>query len=449
MKKASVFAAVCLLLVLAANCACASGISIPNNTTVIGKRAFYGDQSITKVELPEGVTQIEEEAFAHTSLESILLPMSLKDFAEDAFEDCPDALEIWVYKNSKAWKLCHEYGLDDKIREMPPPTTANKVGISLPTKDLQRWATDGALMKSALTELGYDVDLQYASNDIAAQVTQIEDMIDNGCHMLVIASIEGDSLGTILDQAKEQNIPVLAYNHLIMNSDAVTYYVTFGSYMIGKMQGEYIRDQLELDTTAGPYKIELTAGDLRDENARMFFEGAMGVLSPYIEDDKLNVKSGQTGFEEVATSNWSSENAQKRAASILADYYPDGTGPDAWMCSNDSVALGIIHALEKRNDTGSWPVITGQDCDLQNVRCIMNNKQSMSVFRDTRILAKKAAVMVNAALLGQDVPVNDTETYNNNVMIIPTFLCEPIAVDKDNYYEILIGGGFYQEDDLR
>ena len=184
------------------------------------------------------------------------------------------------------------------------------IGVAMPTQDLQRWNQDGENMKAELEAKGYEVDLQFAGNDSAQQASQIENMIANGDQLLVVASIDGDSLGTVLEQAKEKDIPVIAYDRLIMNSDAVTYYATFDNYMVGTKQGEYIRDQLDLDNAAGPFNIELVTGDPGDNNARFFFGGAMDVLQPYIDAGKLVVKSGQTDFETVATANWSTETAQ-------------------------------------------------------------------------------------------------------------------------------------------
>ena len=115
-----------------------------------------------------------------------------------------------------------------------------RVGVAMPTKDLQRWNQDGENMQKQLEAAGYEVDLQYASNDIPTQVSQIENMISSGAKVLVIASIDGDSLGTVLEQAKEQGVAVIAYDRLIMNSDAVSYYATFDNYMVGTKQGEYI-----------------------------------------------------------------------------------------------------------------------------------------------------------------------------------------------------------------
>ena len=320
--------------------------------------------------------------------------------------------------------------------------------MAMPTKDLQRWNQDGSNMQKELEAAGYEVDLQYASNDIATQVSQIENMINSGCSLLVIASIEGDSLGTVLEQAKEKNIPVIAYDRLIMNSDAVSYYATFDNYMVGTKQGEYIRDELDLDNAEGPFNIELTTGDPGDNNARFFFGGAMDVLQPYIDEGKLVVKSGQTDFETVATANWATETAQARMDAIISANYADGTQLHACLCSNDSTALGVANSLEA-NYTGEWPIITGQDCDIASVKNMIAGKQSMSIFKDTRTLASKVVEMVDAIMKGGEAPVNDTETYDNGTGVIPSYLCEPVFADINNYKELLIDSGYYTEADLQ
>ena len=329
-----------------------------------------------------------------------------------------------------------------------PAAEGGKIGVAMPTKDLQRWNQDGANMKAQLEEAGYEVDLQYAANDIATQVSQIENMINSGCSMLVIASIDGDSLGTVLELAKEASIPVIAYDRLIMNSDAVSYYATFDNYMVGTLQGQYIKDTLDLDNAEGPFNIELTTGDPGDNNARFFFGGAMDVLQPYIDSGKLVVKSGQVAFEEVATANWATDAAQARMDAIIAANYADGTVLHAALCSNDSTALGVANSLEA-NYTGEWPIITGQDCDIASVKNILAGKQSMSIFKDTRTLASKVVEMVDAVMKGGEAPINDTETYDNGTGIIPSFLCEPVFADINNYKELLIDSGYYTEDQLQ
>ena len=332
--------------------------------------------------------------------------------------------------------------------EAAPAAAGNKVGVSMPTKDLQRWNQDGANMEKELKAAGYEVDLQFANNDVQTQLSQVENMISGGCSVLVIAAIEGSSLGEALDMAKDAGIPVIAYDRLIMDSDAVSYYATFDNYKVGTVQGTYVKEQLDLDNAEGPFNIEFTAGDPGDNNAGFFFNGAYDVLKEYIDSGKLVVKSGQTKFEDVATPTWGTDVAQARAENILSSFYADGTDLDVWLCSNDSTAMGVENALAA-NYKGKYPIITGQDCDIENTKNMIAGKQSMSVFKDTRTLASQVVKMVGQILTGATVDVNDTETYNNNVITVPSFLCEPVFADANNYKEILIDSGYYTEDQLK
>ena len=289
------------------------------------------------------------------------------------------------------------------------PAEGGKVGVSMSTKDLQRWNQDGDNMKKQLEEAGYEVDLQYASNDIPTQVSQIENMISSGAKVLVIAPIEGDSLGTVLQQAKENNVAVIAYDRLIMQSDAVNYYATFDNKLVGTKQGQYIEEKLDLKNQKGPFNLEIFTGDPGDNNANFFYSGAMEVLQPYIDNGVLVVKSGQVAFDKVATPGWATEAAQSRMDGIISANYADGTKLDAVLCSNDSTALGAINSL-KANYTGEWPIVTGQDCDKPNVKLMLEGKQSMSIFKDTRDLAAQTVKMVDSIMKGGEAPVNDTES---------------------------------------
>lgn len=337
---------------------------------------------------------------------------------------------------------------DAPATEAPAADETHLIGVAMPTKDLQRWNQDGSNMKEQLEAAGYEVDLQFAANDIATQVSQIENMIANGCEILVIASIDGEALGTVLDQAKAENIPVIAYDRLIMNSDAVSYYATFDNWNVGVKQGEYIVEALDLANAGDKtYNIEYITGDPGDNNINFFFDGAISVLQPYIDAGTLVCPSGQTEKQTVATANWATDAAQARFETILGSYYADGTQLDVVLASNDSTALGVANALES-SYTGSYPIITGQDCDIASVKNMIADKQSMSVFKDTRTLAAKTVEMVDALVKGTEPPINDTETYDNGTGIIPSYLCEPVVGTKDNVQELLIDSGYYTEADL-
>lgn len=333
-----------------------------------------------------------------------------------------------------------------------PAASDISVGVAMPTQSLQRWNQDGANMKSQLEAEGYQVDLQFANNDVNTQLQQLENMLTKGVDVLVVASIDGSALTDVLAKAGEQGVPVIAYDRLLMNSENVDYYATFDNWKVGTMQGEYIAEQLDLANTDGPYTIELFTGSPDDNNARFFFGGAMEVLQPYIDSGKLVVPSGQTEFTAVATQAWDSAVAQARMDNLITANYAGGEKLDAILSNNDSVAIGIVAALQNAGygtEDKPYPILTGQDCDKANVKAMLAGQQSMCVFKDTRSLAAQVVGMVNSILSSEEVAVNDTETYDNNVKVVPSFLVDPVFADASNYAEILLDSGYYTEADLQ
>ncbi len=324
------------------------------------------------------------------------------------------------------------------------------VGVTMPTKSLQRWNEDGTNVKAALEAKGYKVDLQYADNKQDVQNSQIENQITQGVDVLVIASIDGGALGGVLEQAKKAKIPVIAYDRLITNTDKCDYYATFDNYGVGKMQGEFIESALKLDKgEKGPFYMECFGGDPGDNNAGLFNKGAMDVLQKYIDNGVLVVKSGQTKFpDQIAITNWESKGAQDRMDNLLTAYYADGN-IDVVLSPNDSLAQGIVASLKSAGyGSGSkpFPVLTGQDCDKINVGQIIRGEQSMSIFKDTRILAEQVIAMTDAILAGKTVPVN-TE-YDNGVIKVPSFNCEIKFANKDNWKALLVDTKYYELSDI-
>jgi len=324
------------------------------------------------------------------------------------------------------------------------------VGLAMPTKSSERWVNDGANMKKEFEALGYSVDLQYAEDVIENQVSQIENMITKGVKVLVIAAIDGESLTDVLQKAADENIAVIAYDRLIRNSEHVSYYATFDNFKVGVLQASYLEDKLGLKDGKGPFNIELFAGSPDDNNAYFFFNGAMSVLQPYIDSGKVVVKSGQTTMEQVATLRWDGATAQARMDNLLSANY---TTEDvhAVLSPYDGISIGIISSL-KGVGYGTadkpMPIISGQDAELASVKSIVAGEQTSTIFKDTRELAKVAVSMAEAVLEGKEAQINDTETYDNGVKVVPSFLLEPVSVDIENYKEVLIDSGYYKESDL-
>jgi putative multiple sugar transport system substrate-binding protein len=325
------------------------------------------------------------------------------------------------------------------------------IGVAMPTKSSARWIDDGNNMVKILKDKGYSADLQYADDDIPNQLAQIENMVTKGAKVLVIASIDGTTLTDVLQQAHDKGIKVIAYDRLIRNSPNVDAYATFDNFQVGVLQAQYIVKKLGLDQGKGPFNIELFGGSPDDNNAYFFYNGAMSVLQPYIDSGKLKVQSGQTGMNKVATLRWDAATAQSRMDNLLSAYYTDKK-LDAVLVPNDTLSIGVISSL-KGVGYGSgdlpMPVITGQDAEIQSMKSILSGQQTMTVFKDTRQLAKVAADMVDAMAQGKQPQVNDTKSYDNGNKVVPAELLTPVVVDKSNWKKELIDSGYYKESQIQ
>lgn len=339
-------------------------------------------------------------------------------------------------------------------------TGGGLIGVSMPTQSSTRWISDGESIKSALEADGFEVDLQYAEDDIPTQVSQLEAMLTKGAKALIIAAIDGTQLTDILQSAADKGVPVIAYDRLIRDSANVDYYATFDNFKVGVLQatsllvgmGVYAsEDSTSADgpNAKGPLNVELFAGSPDDNNATFFFNGAMSVLQPLIDSKVLVVKSGQTDFAKVAILRWDGATAQKRMEDILVSAYNKGAKVNGVLSPYDGLSRGIIAALTDGGYTAdTLPTITGQDAETLSVKSMIAGEQYSTIFKDTRELATVAVNMAKAILNGETPETNDNETYDNGVKVVPSYLLTPYIVTTDNYKELLVDSGYIKEADL-
>ncbi len=331
-------------------------------------------------------------------------------------------------------------------------STGQKIGICMPTQSSERWINDGNNMKKVLEEKGYEVEVQFAEDDTAQQVNQVENFVGKQVDCIVIAAVDSSVLVNAEAQAKAAGIPIIAYDRLLMDTDAVSYYATFDNVGVGRLIGNYIKENKDLDTAKAngeSYTIEFFMGSPDDNNAVLLYNGIMEVLQPYLDDGTLVCKSGRTSFEETSILRWSQEQAQSNCENILTAYYAD-EDLDIACSAFDGFAYGIKAALQGAGYTAeNWPMVTGQDAEVMATKNIIDGTQTMSIYKDTRLLADKCASMVDAVLQGTEPEINETETYDNGVFVVPTYICDPVAVDKNNYKEVLVDSGYYTEDQLK
>lgn len=325
------------------------------------------------------------------------------------------------------------------------------IGVSMPTKSSQRWIQDGDNMKKLLEKQGYTVDLQYGEDMIDNQVAQIENMLSKGAKVIVIACIDGDSLTDVLKKAGDAGVKVIAYDRLIKNSENVSYYATFDNFKVGVQQSTSIVEGLDLEHKEGPFNIEIFGGSPDDSNSYYFYDGAMSVLKPYLDKGKLIVNSGQVTMDKVATLRWDGATAQARMDNILTANYAD-KNLDAILSPYDGISIGVISSI-KGVGYGSgdkkMPIVSGQDAELPSIKSIIAGEQYSTIFKDTRTLAEKCVKMVDAIYKGSEPEINDTQTYNNGKKIVPSYLCTPLVVNKENYKAVLIDSEYYTEKDLK
>ena len=329
------------------------------------------------------------------------------------------------------------------------------VGVAMPTQTSERWIADGKNVQAGLEKAGYKVDLQYANDDIPTQAQQIDQMITKGDKLLIVAAIDGTALSSQLSNAAAQGVKVISYDRLIRGSGDVDFYVSFDNYNVGVQQGTSVLMGLGLlnpdgspGTATGPFNVELFAGSLYDNNAQFFWDGAIDTLQPFIDKGQIVVKSGQTKIDQAAILRWQQETAQKRMEDLLTSAYNDGSKVDGVLSPYDGISRGIITALQNAGYGGSgtpMPIISGQDAEIASVKLINDGVQYATVFKDTRKLADEAVKAASAMVEGKEPEANDTETYDNGVKVVPSFLLESEIVTKDNVKSALVDTGYYTQ----
>ena len=312
-------------------------------------------------------------------------------------------------------------------------TASNKkVDIFFPSGN-ERFVTSGNSLKDTLEKEGFTVSLQFAgSNDEQAQ--QIDAVLGKGSGCIVIAAFDSKAIGTSLEKAKAKNIPIIAYDRLPMDTEAVDYYATFDNEGIGTAMAKYVENKFNLKQGAGPYTVEFFQGSDDDNNAVLINKGMMAVLKPYIDKGQLVVASGQTGFRDTTIKSWDGKNAAARMDKLVKTYYT-GRNLDILMSASDSIAEGLVDGLAGAGYNGVQPFITGQDATPKALEFVRSGKQGTTMAKSAELLNGKCIRMIKAVVEGTQPEVNDVSTYNNGKITVPSYLCIPLILDKENLDE--------------
>lgn len=338
-----------------------------------------------------------------------------------------------------------------------------RIGVSLTSQDEERWLTDGKAIREGLEELGYQVDLQYAANDIPTQQQQVDQMITSGADLLILAPLDGTALSPQLQAAVGAQIPIISYDRLIRNSPDVDLYITFDNYKVGAEQGKALLTGLGIVDAAGertkvkgPFNVELFGGSLDDNNATFVYGGAMAALQPFIDDGTIVIPTKQTELAQIATKDWSQQEAQARMDNLLTSAYSSGRTVDAVLTPNDAVARGVITSLRNAgygptisSKGRPMPITTGQDAEIASVKLIDDDVQYATVFKNTKLLAAQTVESAVQLLNGEKPEINDDKTYDNGSIVVPSFLMPIEVVEKQNIDKTLVESGYYTEKQIK
>jgi putative multiple sugar transport system substrate-binding protein len=306
------------------------------------------------------------------------------------------------------------------------------IGVALPTKTSENWVLAGDLFTNGLKDAGFKGDVQYAgaSGAVADQQSQINSMITNGAKVVIIGAVDGGQLAAQAKAAHDAGALVIAYDRLILNTPNVDYYVAYDNEKVGELQGQALLDGMAKKFPGKTkYNVELFSGSPDDANSAVFFNGAMKILQPKIDDGTLTVVSGQKELKQTATQGWLPANAQTRMDTLLAANY-GSKELNGVLSPNDTLARAIITSVKGAGKP--IPTVTGQDSEPESVKSIMAGEQYSTINKDTRNLVKQAIAMVKELQAGKKATTNDDKSYNNGKKIVPAFLLKPVIVTKEN-----------------
>lgn len=331
-----------------------------------------------------------------------------------------------------------------------------QVGIVLPTKDEPRWLQDQKQFETILDDAGFTNQVLFSQGSSATEKTNVETLVSKGVDVLIICAQDGSAASAAVEAAKDAGVKVIAYDRLITGTEAVDYYVTFDSFAVGEAQGQYLIDNAPEGSDIPLY---LYAGAATDNNAFIFFEGAWSVLQPKVADGTFKIANSSEAEaladkaeltrEEIAkiigqvTTDWDFNVAKSKAEANLTAAGADAKGDVVVLAPNDGTSRSIADVFVTDKDITNY-IITGQDSEEASVQYIIDGKQSMTVFKDTRTLAADSVAMALDILNGKE-PATDT-TYNNEVIDVPAKQTPIVVVTKDNVKEALIDSGYYEAD---
>ena len=330
--------------------------------------------------------------------------------------------------------------------EAPAAAEPILVGLSFSDFATERWKPESVLLTNALEELGYKVVVQEAAHDVKLQNDQIDNMVAQGAKGLIIIAEDGDAVVTSVDKAVAAGVKVIAYDRLIKTAN-VSAYLTFDNTEVGRQEALGVVTALGLPdsttwTADNPAKVVLSGGSPTDNNAHLVRNGQMEVIQPYIDSGVMKIVA------DFWVENW---DAAKALAQMENTLTAQQNKIDGVIASNDGTALGELQAMKAQGLAGKVP-ISGQDATADGCNSIVKGEQTVTVYKDFRLLVPKSVETMDALIKGEAIDGvqsislailtgDDTLAGDMACVFLPV-----VQVNKDNVYDEIVVSGFQSYD---
>jgi D-xylose transport system substrate-binding protein len=300
------------------------------------------------------------------------------------------------------------------------------IGVTLPNQRESRWVRDKEAMEDEASQENVSLKIVYSEFNLKKQEEEVEALIKQGVDLLVITPVMPEVEATLVKEAHDKGIKVISYEEIIKNAD-VDLFIAFNNLMIGELQGKY----LTRNVPRGNYII--LSGD---STGSIFRRGAMEYIQPLVSRGEIKI------ITDRIIEDWDPKEAYKI---IKESLIKNNNRVDAILAPNDAIAGAAIEALKEQGLAGKV-AITGQDADIDAIKRIIDGTQSMTVFKDTRLLGK--TVIGVAVKLMRGEAIETTDTINNGKVDVPSILLTPTNVDNSNINTAVIGTGFYKFEEV-
>jgi len=294
-------------------------------------------------------------------------------------------------------------------------------------KSSVRWETqDRPALVKAFKAAGVTYVITNADGSAQKQKSQADQCLANGAKVVILVSLDAGSSIAIENAAKQAGAKVIEYDRQVKGGSAAIY-ISFDGRRVGVLQGQGVVKGLKANGNYGkkPVVAELNGGQT-DNNSYLFKGGYDSILNPLYKRGIF--KKGPDQF----TPGWDNQKAGTIFEQMLIK---TNNNIQAVAAANDGLANAVVVALKAR---GLKPIpLSGQDATGQGVQNIISGWQTMTVWKDTRVLAARSAAAAVALLKGQTPKT--TGTVANGAKRLPAFIIAPVSIDKTNFRQLFNG----------